>query len=100
MPEPTDNVAHSLRSAIEAGDFERACALTGPYRETIVRALRNAPSADARETIARETIAFLNERLHMARVLRAHLASRLAAATRAQFYQTPAKCDNTWLLQG
>ena len=95
----TNELAAALRAALEAGNFEGSATLARQYRSAISRDLREAASEGDRAAIAREAISFLEDRLHLARVLRAHVASRLATAFRAQTYCADPPGQNIWQLE-
>jgi hypothetical protein len=82
----------ALASAIKTGDFEAVHPLAAAYGQSVIAELRNALTPENREAIARPALEFLNDQLHLVRVLRAHLASQLRANSATYLYQ-PAEPD-------
>ncbi len=89
-----------IQRALEAGQFESAIPLIEQYGETILNALRNSGTSEERSTIASEATAFLQDRLHLARVLRSHLAAQVGAASRIASYSSTPCISSTWLIEG
>jgi hypothetical protein len=82
----------ALATAIRTGDFEAANPLAVAYGQSVVAELRTALTPENREAIARPALEFLNDQLHLVRVLRAHLASQLRANSGPCLYQ-PTEAD-------
>ena len=80
------------------GDFDRANQLADEYGRMMASALRAAPLA-ARLAIYEQALATLNENLHLARVLRAHLATRLRANSGLFLYQRSESERHIWQMQ-
>ena len=94
------NLDHELRSALESGDFESALPLIGEYGGFAIRRMKDAKASDEQAEIFQTSTAYLYERLHLARVMRAQLATRIALSSRVGLYQEEAsKMSNTWQLE-
>jgi hypothetical protein len=85
-----------LARALQSGDFEAANPLAVAYGRGVMTELRAAVSAENREAIARPALEFLNNQLHLVRVLRAHLASRLRANSVPCGYQSVEPDKHCW----
>lgn len=92
------HIGARLRAAIEAGSFETATALSEEYGEAAIGELRGAITAEERMAIAHEAAAFLEDRLHLARVMRSHIAAQIGAASRLCCYANTPAIDKTWSL--
>ena len=92
--------AESLKSAIECGDFERALASIENYGSDVRGELKEADTREAHLAIMQESLAFLQDRLHLARVMRAHIASQLAVVSRLSSYGSSPNCQSTWNVEG
>ncbi len=88
-----------LRAAIESGSFETATALSKEYGEAAVQELRAATTPQGRIVIAHEAAAFLEDRLHLARVMRSHIAAQIGAASRLCCYANIPSIDQTWFVE-
>ena len=95
-----NELAERLRHAIETGSFERATSLAQSYGDLIKTRLRAAKTPAEREAIASEASAFLQDRLHLARVMRSHIATEIDAAVRLASYSNTHHSENTWRLDG
>jgi hypothetical protein len=94
------NLDHELRRALESGDFESALPLIREYGGFAVRGMKDAKASDEQAEIFQTSTAYLYDRLHLARVMRAQLASRIALFSRIGLYQEEAsKMSNTWQLE-
>ncbi len=93
-------VEKEIQQAIESGSFEAAIPLIERYGEIILSALRHAGNSQERSAIAAEATAFLQDRLHLARVLRSHIATQIGAASRIASYACAPCVSNTWQIQG
>lgn len=91
-----DEPGQKLRRALEAGHFEAALPLIEEYGKAALRAMRAAPDDRARANILDEASSFLQDRLHLARVLRSHLSARLAANSRQISYESASCVKSTW----
>jgi hypothetical protein len=94
------NVEEEIQSAIESGSFEVAIPLIEQYGQALLSALRGAGTSQEGSALASEAAAFLQDRLHLARVLRSHLAAQIGAASRSASYASAPCAANTWLIQG
>jgi hypothetical protein len=92
----TEDLARALRS----GDFAAANPLAAAYGRGIMAELGAAATSESREAIARPALEFLNDQLHLVRVLRAHLASRLRANVAPCGYQTAEPDKHCWRFEG
>lgn len=93
-------VAADLKQALEAGRFEEASSLAQTYGAGIVRQMRAAVSQEERAAIVQEASGFLQDRLSLAWVMRAHLSSQIDATLRLASYGNSNAQDNTWQLEG
>jgi hypothetical protein len=98
-PVDTKQAAERLRRAIESGDFQSAPALAEEYVETVRREIEITPARE-RAALAEQACSFLEDRLHLARVMRAHIASELRVASGVASYQNAGPAGNTWEIQG
>ncbi len=94
------NVEQEIQRAIESGSFETAIPLIDRYGHDILSSLRNAGTSQERSAIAAEASAFLQDRLHLARVMRSHIAAKIGAASRIASYASAPCVNNTWLIDG
>ena len=91
-----EQLGRELKSALEAGDFETARPLIESYGKTAAQALIAARGSAQREEIMKRTAAFLQDRLHLARVMRAQLATQLAAAAGLACYAERPAAESAW----
>jgi len=89
-----------LQRAIESGSFETAMPLIEKYGEAVLSELRKAGDAKERSAIASDASAFLQDRLHLARVMRSHIAAQIGAASRIASYASVPGVINTWHIEG
>ncbi len=94
-----EDVAAKIQQALEAGDFEAALPLIETYGQAVKDAMQTA-SARQRKTIAGASSAFLSDRLHLARVMRAQLATQWSNLSRAASYSASAHEENSWHMEG
>lgn len=94
------NVEREIQRAIESGSFETAIPLIEQYGHAVLSSLRNAGNSQERSAIATEASAFLQDRLHLARVMRSHIAAKIGAASRIASYANAPCVSNTWLIEG
>jgi hypothetical protein len=92
--------SEQLKRAIEAGDFERAPLLAEAYVVAIRKEIEAAPNVKERAAIAEQARSFLEDRLHLARVLRAHIGAQLGAARGVAFYQNTSSEQRSWQFEG
>lgn len=91
-----DELTQKLRQALQAGRFEAALPLIDEYGKATMQAMRAARDDRARTNILNEASSFLKDQLHLARVLRSHLTTQLAANSRLMFYEGTPRTKNTW----
>jgi hypothetical protein len=84
--------ADPLTRALEAGDFEAAERIAIEYGKSVAARIR----AGGDIAVLREALDTLNDRLHLARVLRAHLAAQVCANSLAVEYQPAASENRHW----
>jgi hypothetical protein len=99
MRERVANLDQELRLALESGDFELALPLIESYGRCAVEAVRNATTPSEQSEMLRVSMEFLQDRLHLARVMRAQIASRIAICTRVGLYQELSETSKTWQLE-
>ncbi|HLH01609.1 MAG TPA: hypothetical protein VKX25_02480 [Bryobacteraceae bacterium] len=97
---PADLAAERLKTAIEAVDFEHAPALAEAYGQAIREQIEATPDPRKRDSILEEARAFLEDRLHLARVLRAHVGAQYRAAAGLASYQNFANEQRSWHCEG
>jgi hypothetical protein len=85
----------ALRQSLHQGDFERAGRLGNELGQAIVQEAGSANSPE-RLVLLRENLTRLEEHLSLARVLRAHLKSRLQTNTALFHYQTDCEAAHCW----
>ncbi len=95
-----DPQTEALKYAIEAGNFEEAPALVSAYGNYATGKIRAASTPEERLAVAREALDFLHDRLHLARVMRAHLAVQLACVTKLSSYAISPADEHQWVLEG
>ena len=84
--------AEQLARTLEAGDFEAAESLAVEYGDAALVA--------GNATVLRQALDTLNNFLHLARVLRAHLAEQVRANSPAIEYQLSAAENPRWQFEG
>ena len=84
--------AEQLTSALAVGDFEAA--------ERIATAYGDSAMAAGKPVVLRQALDTLNNSLHLARVLRAHLAEQVRANSPAIEYQLSAAENPRWQFEG
>jgi hypothetical protein len=90
-----EQLEEKLRRALESGHFEVALPLI-EYGKAALQAMRVARDDRTRTNILNETSSFLQERLHLARVLRSHLSAQVRASSRLISYESMACTKSTW----
>jgi hypothetical protein len=91
-----EQLGEKLRRALESGHFEVALPLIDEYGKAALQAMRVARDDRTRTNILNETSSFLQERLHLARVLRSHLSAQVRASSRLISYESMACTKSTW----
>lgn len=87
-----------LAQALRAGDFDAANSLAAQYGQSALTALRAAPPAE-REAVLGEALQVLNDSLHLAQVLRAHIATQWRANSGTFLYQSSDSERHLWQLE-
>lgn len=93
-------VEQEIQRALESGRFETAIPLIEQYGQFALSSLRSAGNSQERSAIATEASAFLQDRLHLARVMRSHIAAKIGAASRIASYASTPCVNNTWHIEG
>ncbi len=94
-----EEVAEKIRQALEAGDFETALPLIHTYAQAVKLAIQTGNPQQQKTTVRRAS-AFLSDRLHLARVMRAQLATQWSNLSRTASYSESAPDENSWLVEG
>jgi hypothetical protein len=87
-----------LSRTLRSGDFEAAGALSAVYGAAVEAELAANTSLAERLAVAQASLAFLNDQLHLARVLRAHLSSQIRDNSALFLYAAPQAEDHCWEL--
>ena len=95
-----DEIRRRLHCALQSGSFDSATALAGEYIESLARTLQSTHNDQERVTVANEARSFLQDEIHLARVMRAHIAAQLAHASRIVSYKANSCAENTWHFDG
>jgi hypothetical protein len=95
-----ETVAEQLKHAIESGDFDTANVLVKQYGRAVSQEFHECATPEGKKAVVDQALAFLHDRLHLARVVRAHIASRLQAATGSSCYQSSTARYSTWRVDG
>ncbi len=85
---------------MESGNFEEAPALISSYGKYVAGAIEAASALQERLAVISEALDFLQDRLHLARVMRAHLAAQLTSVSRQSSYLAAPHNENRWTLEG
>ena len=92
--------AESLQGVIESGHFEEAPPLISLYGKYVAGRIQSAGTLEERLALTNEALDFLHDRLHLMRVMRAHLAAQLACVSRLSSYATLSADESHWTLEG
>jgi hypothetical protein len=96
-----DNQAQQMiQRVLESGDFEHALPLIESYGRSAIQAAQAAETFSEKSEVLRTSAAFLQDRLHLARVMRAQLAGKIALCSGLGIYQDASRLTNTWQLEG
>ncbi|HEX4168877.1 MAG TPA: hypothetical protein VHZ55_25720 [Bryobacteraceae bacterium] len=95
-----EQLAARIQKALESGDFDTALPLIESYGKAVKTAMQTARTSHQRSEVAGSASAFLRDRLHLARVMRSQLATRLLLTRRLVSYSEPPAPANSWLLEG
>jgi hypothetical protein len=98
--QPANKLGDELKRAVEAGDFEHAPALAEAYGKAVREQIETARDARERAAIAEEAREFLEQRLHLARVLRAHVGAQYRAAAGLASYHDFGGDQRSWQYDG
>lgn len=92
----------ALAQALKIGDFAAAQCAAEEYGRDIRAQLQTAADPDRRAAIYREGLEALRNHLHLARVLRAHLAAQAQSNAGSCVYaQQQSQADrHTWKFEG
>ena len=89
----------NIQLALEAGDFETALPLIERFGQAVTMAVHaNSDIAQQRRMID-DAAAFLRDRLHLARVMRARLASEAASLTQSMSYTGAQPVEAIWQME-
>ncbi len=91
--------ASELGSAVESGDLDTARRLVLAYREEMCTQIRLAGNLQELQRIFAAALQTLEDRLTLARIMRAHIFARLHAATGQVVYQSPCRERHTWRME-
>jgi hypothetical protein len=95
----SDSSSESLHQAIQqslnAGDFERVSELSSALGDAIIREAQ-AIGPSERSAVVRKGLNRLRDHLSLARVLRAHVATKLQDNTTISLYQQCAGRSHSW----
>lgn len=94
------DLRRELRDAIQSGDFELVSTILPQIRDDIARQLIAVHNEVDRGRILRESLDFLEESLHLARVMRAHLAAKLRTVGLLSRYQSQIEDTSRWSASG
>ena len=95
-----NHITDLLSQAIAKGDFQAVSGLIDQYGRTVARDFQVAPNNAERTVIVNQAVAFLQDHLHMARVMRSHLHAQLKALSRTSSYSETRSSQNTWQMEG
>lgn len=90
-----DSLHEVVSRALQAGDFIAARRLSIELGAAVRLELAAARPAE-RVALYQRRIGQMQEHLHLARVLRAHVASQLQSNAAASLYQTAYGSDHSW----
>ena len=89
----------NIQLALEAGVFERALPLFERFGKAVTMVVHaNSDIAQQRRMID-DAAAFLRDRLHLARVMRARLASEAASLTQSMSYTGAQPVEAIWQME-
>ena len=94
-----DAIGSDIQTAIASGDFESALPLISAYGKALRFAIDSASTSDEKLRLVTSASSVLQDRLHLARVIRAQLANRSLEASRLLSYEETGSTD-TWRLDG
>ena len=94
------DISEQLRRAIQAGDFASACVLIPEFRAQLSRELASASNDEDRGEKLQQALDFMSESLHLARVIRAHVAAKLRRVESLSRYQSYGPGESHWSVSG
>jgi len=83
-------------AAIQSGDFALFRVVMDEYSRDITARIRSEKNRAERERVYRDSLEFLEECLHLARVMRSHIAARLHVNTSTSHYRYERDGVSTW----
>ena len=90
----------TLAAALQNGDFVAAQSAIEEYGHQVEVALHSAAGTAARAAVYQESLSTLSQHLHLARVLRAHVAAQIQGNAGSCLYE-PAEADrHCWQFEG
>ena len=87
-----------IQTAIASGDFEAALPLINAYGKALRFAIDSALDRDEKVRLITAASSVLQDRLHLARVMRAQLAARSLEASRLLSYGGGQEASGSWHL--
>ena len=94
-----DAIGTDIQAAIAAGDFEAALPLIGAYGKALRFAIDSSSDREEKLRLITTASSVIQDRLHLARVIRAQLATRSLEASRLLSYGDMGSTE-TWRLDG
>jgi hypothetical protein len=91
----SDSLHEAIQKALLAGDFDTVRQLSTSLGQTIVREAQTAAPSE-RQALVQKELNRINEHLNFARVLRAHVASRLQENTAVSLYLQSSTRGHSW----
>lgn len=96
----TEGIGERLREAIQAGEFGRASVLIPEFRAQLSRELTFAANDEDRRQKLQTALDLMAESLHLARVIRAHIAAKLRNIESLSRYQSHDPGESRWSING
>jgi len=91
----SESLHEAIQRALNSGDFETTCELSSNLGKIIIREAQGV-SASARRDFLEQGMNRIREHLNLARVLRAHVNTRLQENTALCLYQNDSRHGNSW----
>jgi len=91
----SESLHRAIQQALNVGDFDKTRELSAALGQAIICEAR-AAAPTARKAMLEESLSRLGEHLSMARVLRAHVASKLRDNTAISLYQESNRGGHSW----
>ncbi len=92
-------IGSDIQTAIASGDFEAALPLISAYGKALRFAINSASDRDEKLRLITSATSVIQDRLHLARVMRAQLATRSLEASRLLSYGDIGSTE-TWRMDG